>query len=256
MTKLAGKKAFCVITGASKGIGKKIATEFSKLFDSQSEIRLIARSLIDLKETSNTINSINQKISTQCIEYDLSDPKFDSFKEFVTPKQGSQFDINILVHNAGTEGNSKWANEMSDLEEWQQYMTINVYSMSILTAAFLQVNTAGHRLIVNITSLAAVQPFKSFGYYCVGKTAREMYLRTLAEENKDLDILNYSPGPVGTDMVDRIIKGIKDEDVKNSFIEMRDSKTLVKVEDTVAKLIDVLGNSKYTSGGRVDYFDR
>lgn len=57
-------------------------------------------------------------------------------------------------------------------------------------------------------------------------------------------------------MVDRIIKGIKDEDVKNSFIEMRDSKTLVKVEDTVAKLIDVLGNSKYTSGGRVDYFDR
>uniref|UniRef100_A0A161MAN5 Sepiapterin reductase n=1 Tax=Triatoma infestans TaxID=30076 RepID=A0A161MAN5_TRIIF len=120
----------------------------------------------------------------------------------------------------------------------------------------MDVNTSGHRLIVNITSLAAIQPFKSFGFYCIGKAAREMYLRTLAEENKDLDILNYSPGPVGTDMIDRVIKGIKDEDVRNSFIAMRDNKTLVKLEDTVGKLIDVLEHSKYTSGGRIDYFDR
>ncbi|KAK9502688.1 hypothetical protein O3M35_011406 [Rhynocoris fuscipes] len=255
MTKLNGKKVFCIITGASQGIGRTIAIEFSKLFHSNSEIKLTARSKNGLQSTSNSIRSINKDIATECIEYDLSNPNFETFKDLVKPKKNVAFDIYVLVHNAGSEGDSKLTKDMSNLQEWQSYMTLNFFSMSLLTSAFLEVNPSGHRLIINITSLAAVQPFKSLGYYCVGKAAREMYLRTLAEENKDLDILNYSPGPVATDMVDRLITKVKDGGVKESFVSMRDNQALVKSENTVAKLIAILEQNKYTSGGRVDYFD-
>ncbi|CAA9993601.1 unnamed protein product, partial [Nesidiocoris tenuis] len=84
---------------------------------------------------------------------------------------------------------------MNDSQYWQQYMALNLYSMTTLTSAFLGVfgSSAVPKTIVNITSLAAVVPFKGLGYYCVGKASREMYLKVLAEENPDLRILSYSP---------------------------------------------------------------
>ena len=40
----------------------------------------------------------------------------------------------------------------------------------------------------------------------MGKAARESYFRVLAAENPDLRILNYSPGPVDTDMHDGVAR--------------------------------------------------
>jgi len=45
-----------------------------------------------------------------------------------------------------------------------------------------------------MTSLLGIEPYKSVGYYCVGKASREMFFRVLALENPTLNILSYSPG--------------------------------------------------------------
>lgn len=73
-------------------------------------------------------------------------------------------------------------------------MALNLYSVTALTSEFLKVFNSGQRCVLNITSLCAIKPFKSMGYYCVGKAAREMYFKVLTDENPSLDILNYSPG--------------------------------------------------------------
>lgn len=75
-----------------------------------------------------------------------------------------------------------------------RYLSLNLYHVTALTAEFLRRFSSGHRCVINVTSLCAIQPFKSMGYYCVGKASREMYFKCLAAENEGLDVLSYSPG--------------------------------------------------------------
>lgn len=78
---------------------------------------------------------------------------------------------------------------------------LNLTSFVALSEAFLAVHPQSHTTIVNITSLAAVTPFPSLSQYSMWKAAREMYLNCLAlEASQDVKVLNYSPGPMATDM--------------------------------------------------------
>ena len=56
-------------------------------------------------------------------------------------------------------------------------------------------------------------------------------------------------------MVDRLIGKLQVEEVKEQFVTMRDAGTLVKREDTIAKLVQLLAKGNYKSGGRLDYFE-
>lgn len=75
-------------------------------------------------------------------------------------------------------------------------MSLNLFSVTCLTSVFLSKfnSESTERCIVNMTSLLGIEPYKSLGYYCVGKASREMYFRVLALENPTLNILSYSPG--------------------------------------------------------------
>lgn len=58
-------------------------------------------------------------------------------------------------------------------------------------------------VIVNITSLCGIAPFETHGLYCMGKAAREMHHRVLAQEqlpSSKVRVLQYSPGPMDTGM--------------------------------------------------------
>lgn len=80
-------------------------------------------------------------------------------------------------------------------------MTVNLFSVTALTASFLKLFTQGERCIVNMTSLYAIQPGKGLVHYCVGKASREMYFRVLAAENSELNILSYSPGKLNSSKI-------------------------------------------------------
>ncbi|KAL1129247.1 hypothetical protein AAG570_013776 [Ranatra chinensis] len=250
------QKTFSLVTGASQGIGECIAVEFCKKFGPGSTIVLTARSREGLESTKKQIleNSPNINVQVECC--DLSKPDMKTLEEMAAHgTKGEVYDLYLLVHNAGSEGGGHLALEMTDLAYWQSYMTVNVYSAPILMQAFLnQVPEGRKKCVVNISSLAAVQPISGLGSYCVGKAAREMYYRVLAEENPDLEVLNYSPGPVKTAMIDRIINNLGGE-VRSNFVKMRDEDSLVKPHDTIAKLITLLAQGGYKSGSHLDYFD-
>ena len=54
--------------------------------------------------------------------------------------------------------------------------------------------------VVQISSLAAIQEIKSWGMYCIGKAARDMFMRVLALEEPKILSLSYAPGPLDNDM--------------------------------------------------------
>jgi sepiapterin reductase len=93
------------------------------------------------------------------------------------------------------------------------------------------------------------------GYYCTGKASREMFFRVLAEENPTLNVLNYAPGPVDTDMVSEVISGTGDADIKGMFVNLKKTEMILTVDQTTNRIIEVLENGKFESGQHVDYFD-
>ncbi|XP_046659744.1 LOW QUALITY PROTEIN: sepiapterin reductase-like [Homalodisca vitripennis] len=254
-----GQRSFCLVTGASQGIGQSFAVEFAHRFAAGSHIVLLARSQDGLNQTKELIQASNPNVTVQVHSVDLSQADTAVFKTILQSDEikDKDFDLAMLVHNAGSIGKvDQLASDIDDPQEWNRYMSLNLYHVTALTAEFLRKFTSGHRCIINVTSLCAVKPFRSMGYYCVGKAAREMYFKVLAEENSDLDVLNYSPGPVDTEMVADLIKNVQDSETKFQFTTIRDSKSLVTKEQTTQKLAALLTSHKYKSGDRFDYYDR
>lgn len=70
-----------------------------------------------------------------------------------------------------------------------------------------------------------------------------------------MNILNYAPGPVDTDMFLMACKETVDPDSKKEFIRMRETKTVLTTEQTVNRLVQVLKEHKYKSADHVDYYD-
>jgi len=74
-------------------------------------------------------------------------------------------------------------------------------------------------------------------------------------ENPDVNVLNYSPGPVDTDMFHTLCDNITNLANKQKFCEMRDKKIILSPEQTINKLVEVLKAHKYKSADHVDYYD-
>lgn len=69
---------------------------------------------------------------------------------------------------------------MTDFDIWRKYYDLNVFSPAVLNGVFIQIfndDKKIDRLVINITSSAAIKALQSLGYYCSGKAAREMFFK-------------------------------------------------------------------------------
>ncbi|XP_060877505.1 sepiapterin reductase-like [Metopolophium dirhodum] len=259
MNEFWSRRTCVILTGASKGIGQCLAVEIGKLLVPESTIVLMARDTNGLEKTKEMVNKENSDILVEYYSVDLYNSNATMFEKIVEPIDSTKYELFLLIHNAGSVGNlDHLAADMNDPDEWNKFMLLNLYSVTCLTSVFLSKfnSDTAERCIVNITSLLGIEPFKSVGYYCVGKASREMYFRVLALENPALNILSYSPGPVLTDMYTNISLNSKDEVVREQFTTGQQKQYIVKVEDTCQKLVNTLAMRSYKTGGRVDYYDR
>lgn len=75
-------------------------------------------------------------------------------------------------------------------------------------------------------------------------------------ENPDVNVLNYAPGPVDTDLFKIVCETIADPKAKKLYNEMREKKTVLTAEQTVNRLVQILKECKYNSADHVDYYDK
>lgn len=80
-----------------------------------------------------------------------------------------------------------------------------------------------------------------------GKAGRDAFFRSVAHENESVQVLNYSPGPLETDMVS-ILRS--DGYLREEFQRIE----ALKPETTVAKLIEILEGNKFRSGDHIDFY--
>lgn len=257
---LVDKLAYVLVTGASRGIGRTIAIETSRNLKAGSVIVLLARSLKGLEGTRdailNTANSNELRVVIKAM--DLTKPPIEEINEMIsTSFNALNFELALIIHNVGTLGDiGKWARDITDFNELNSYFDVNVNTLAILNNCLLKViPMTTKKLIVNITSKAAVKPFKSFGFYCMGKAAREMYFRVLAEEEKDILVLNYSPGPVESDMTVYAQSDSVSSETSGMFKNLRDSGTILTTEQTTKRFLEIIATGDYKSGDHIDYYD-
>ncbi|XP_060829383.1 sepiapterin reductase [Bombus pascuorum] len=258
--KVLSGKVFLVVTGASRGIGKQLAISVGSILEKGSHVLLLATNLNALKETAKNIPA---SISVDTVSVDLAlgtkEKLHDIVMQSLKNQVLNQFDRVVVIHNVGTMGHvNQYTNDLTDINVWHNYYDLNVFVPAILNGVIMQIfnkNTNTEKLVINITSLFGIQPGKCLAYYCSGKAAREMIFKVFALENPEINVLNYSPGPVETDMYYEICNEVADKQTKTQFNDMLTKKTVLTCEQTVNRLLTVLKEQKYKSGDHVDYYD-
>lgn len=183
-----------VITGASKGIGKAIAT---RLAQEGFNVAICARNPEQLEATAEGIRSENSGITVLAEPVDMGDKtQVLAFAE----KIKTAFPVvDILVNNAGIFIPGALQDEPEGRLE--ELMAVNVYSAYHLTRALLPNMISrrnGH--IFNLCSTASYMAYPNGGSYSITKYALLGFSKNLRKEliPHNIRVTAVSPGPTKT----------------------------------------------------------
>ncbi|MGM8213614.1 SDR family oxidoreductase [Virgibacillus sp. W0430] len=184
----------CIITGASRGIGKAIAVALSKR-DDISNFVLIARSEEGL---NNTVKEMNQDKNIQCKPMDLT--LYEDVASYIHSIGTHYGSIDMLVNVAGyAEPKSLLETTM---ENWEKTYSINVHSIFNITKESVRFMKKTGGKILNVASTAGSSARPGWLAYASSKAAIISMSQTLSEELADYGILVYciSPGRCATEL--------------------------------------------------------
>ncbi len=183
-----------VITGASKGIGKAIATGFAA---EGNHLFLCARNEVDLY---NTVAELQVKYPDSTISAMTADVSGKNevikFGEWVLNKAGA---VDVLINNAGLFLPGSVYNEPEGLLE--QMIAVNLYSAYHLTRLLLpNMMTVRQGHIFNLCSIASLEAYTNGGSYSISKFALMGFSKNLREELKphNIKVTAVYPGAVLT----------------------------------------------------------
>ena len=250
-----------IVTGASRGFGRSVAVELAKRWIGSTFI-LTARDQISLEETQRLVLDQSPGSLVRLHQMDLGDmSSIQGNLQTLLDSVPREHTSMCLVNNAGSLGPLERISELADPSVIQAHLGLNVTSpMMLCSLAVRKAVTSGVPLsIVNVSSLAAVQPFDCWMTYCTSKAARDMLHRCVAEEAKqagqNVRVLNYAPGPLDTEMQSEIRNDMPDVPLKDEFAGMHSEGKLLTADQSAHILGQLLEEDTYESGAHVDYYD-
>lgn len=184
-----------LITGASRGLGKTIAT---LLAARDTNLILTARGRTALEETAHDLSRHGGKIVP--VAGDVADP---AHRQALAEAVHSFGRLDLLVNNASVLGPSPQPNLVdyppATLRSVLEVNTIAPLALVQLMAPSLA--TAGG-LVVNISSDAARGGYAGWGGYGASKAALDLLSLTLANELRDqrISVVSVDPGDMRTAM--------------------------------------------------------
>jgi len=182
-----------LITGASRGIGKAIATVFAA---NGYDLYLSSRNEVALYKAMEELQTRFPAITIKAKAFDIS----KQAKELGNWILDAGITVDILVNNAGLFEPGNVYDEPEGVLENQ--VETNLYSAYQLTRTLLpkmMEKRSGH--IFNICSIASLQAYKNGGAYSISKFAMDGFNKNLREEMKTfgIKVTAIYPGAVLTD---------------------------------------------------------
>lgn len=190
----------CLVTGGSSGIGLATAILFSQ---QGYDISICGRGQAKLKKAKRLIRAANGEIECLTIKADLIDIRQS---EMVAEQTVESFGrIDVLVNNAAVSPLAPF--EEITREMFESTINTNIRSLFYLTQqAWKKMKQQESGVIVNISSLSAVDPFPGFSLYGACKAWLDLLTHALAAEGSDqgIRVCSIRPGAVETPMLRRL----------------------------------------------------
>ncbi|CCM02019.1 uncharacterized protein FIBRA_04095 [Fibroporia radiculosa] len=198
------KDKVVLITGASRGIGKVIATSFTQA--GVSGLILLARSdLTDTKSACEAAKRPGQSLKVLTITADTSRPEqissaFEKIRETFER-------LDIVVNNAGYLAEYDLIAD-SDLDQVWQTWAVNMLGTYAMTRAALPwlIESGGDKTIVNVGSLAGLMKLPKLSAYNTSKLALLRFTELTMVEYGDKGVLAHfvHPGLIDTGMAAKV----------------------------------------------------
>ena len=191
MNTLSGRWA--LVTGASRGIGRRIA---GGLAGEGCNVIIHARTIAHLEETLRLLKG--HKVEQVTVSGDLAtDTGVKAVIDGVKEKPGR---VDILYNNAAVQNEWRSIWEIPK-EVWEETFQINLHALVALCNAFVPgMIERGFGRVVNVTS--GIRDVPHLAPYGVSKAAVDKYTQDLAAELRDTGVLvnTLDPGWLKTDM--------------------------------------------------------
>lgn len=230
-----------VVTGASNGIGKAVASGFAALGATivagyhQGEDR--ARALIDSFPPAPHMTA---KLA-------LEDPAtFATLAGWLDEKFGK---VDVLVNSAGFTRAIPHA-DLAALDDklFEQILTANVRGpYSAIRALLPLLRASGDAAVINVSSVSGFTGSGSNVAYCASKAALDNMTMSLGRAlGPQVRVLSVSPGAVATDFVPGRDRARLEADAANSPL-----RRVVEPEDVAAAVIACVTHLKASTGTRI-----
>ncbi len=198
------KDKVTIVTGASQGIGERIAIELSKegaytaLVDVQKE---------KLEEVAQKIVGDNGKADVFCADVSQMDQVLDVTEKLVK----SHKKIDYLVNNAGITRDNLLM-RMKE-EEWDAVLAVNLKGTFNFSKAVIR-NMIGNRYgrIVNLSSVVGLMGNAGQANYAASKAGVLGFTKSLAREvaPRGITVNAVAPGYIATPMTENLPASVKD----------------------------------------------
>ena len=205
---LANKVA--LVTGGSRGIGKKIALELARN-GANVAISYVSNE-VKAKEVIDEIGSLGVKAIA--IKADVS--KEEEVQEMIKKVEEEFNTIDILVNNAGVTKDNLLI-RMKE-EEWDEVMSVNLKGTFLCTKAVSRMMMKKrYGKIINITSVVGITGNVGQGNYSASKAGVIGFTKSMARElaSRGIRVNAVAPGFIETDMTDVLKEDIKDAMLKS-----------------------------------------
>lgn len=183
-----------ILFGASKGIGKALALEYTSL---KSSLVLLSRNVDAIEGLSEDIANLGGTAYFKKCDVAVKKDVEDAVK-FGREKLGS---IDLAIINSGIGIPERIADFDSD--NLKKVFEVNVFGIAHATEYLIPVmKKQGYGTIAGVTSLADSRGYPGSSSYCSSKAGASIFLESARLGLKDfnIDVITIKPGFVKTDM--------------------------------------------------------
>jgi 3-oxoacyl-[acyl-carrier protein] reductase len=229
-------KPVAIVTGASRGIGRGIATDLSRTHTVVATYR-------GRKDAAESLEAETGAIPFQC---DIGSRKDREALITFTREQCGRLDL--LVNNAGMAPRERRDILEATEESFDELIATNLKGPHFLTqAAARWMVEQGSGRIVFITSISSYTASVNRGEYCVSKAGLSMTVALYAQRlaASGITVFEIRPGIIRTDMISAVEK-VYDEKIANGLLPQRRMGETSDIAKVVRAVAD--GQLDYSTG--------